>query len=81
MRVKKTVTTMMLIACVLLGMLFTACGQEEVNSMEGENVTETMENENVQTVTFIDDLGREVSVKNPQRVAALLGSYAHIWHL
>ena len=47
MRVKKTVTTMMLIACVLLGMLFTACGQEEVNSMEGENVTETMENENV----------------------------------
>lgn len=81
MRVKKTVTTMMLIACVLLGMLFTACGQEEVNFMEGENVTETMENENVQTVTFIDDLGREVSVKNPQRVAALLGSYAHIWHL
>ncbi len=81
MRVKKTITTMMLIACVLLGMLFTACGQEEVNSMEGENVTETMENENVQTVTFIDDLGREVSVKNPQRVAALLGSYAHIWHL
>lgn len=31
--------------------------------------------------TFTDDLGREVTVKNPQRVAALLGSYADIWFL
>ena len=32
-------------------------------------------------VTFTDDLGREVAVENPQRVAALLGSYADIWYL
>lgn len=31
--------------------------------------------------TFTDDLGRQVTVKNPQRVAALLGSYADIWFL
>lgn len=31
--------------------------------------------------TFTDDLGREVTVDAPQRVAALLGSYAQIWML
>lgn len=32
-------------------------------------------------VTFVDDLDRKVTVENPQRVAALLGSYADIWFL
>lgn len=32
-------------------------------------------------VVFTDDLGRKVTVENPKRVAALLGSYAHIWYL
>ena len=32
-------------------------------------------------VTFTDDLGREVTVKNPQRVAVLLGSFADMWVL
>lgn len=32
-------------------------------------------------VTFTDDLGREVTVENPQRVAALLGSFADMWVL
>ena len=32
-------------------------------------------------VTFVDDLGREVTVDNPQRVAALLGSFADVWVL
>ena len=40
------------------------------------------ENENESTVTFTDALGREVSVqKNPERVAALLGSFADGWML
>ena len=33
------------------------------------------------SVTFTDDLGREVTVDNPQRVAALLGSFADVWML
>ena len=37
--------------------------------------------ENGNTYTFVDDLGREVSVNNPQRVATLLGSFAHVWTL
>lgn len=32
-------------------------------------------------VTFIDDLGRAVTVSNPKRVAALLGSFAEVWQL
>ena len=32
-------------------------------------------------VTFVDDLGRTVTVDNPQRTAALLGSFAQVWIL
>ena len=40
------------------------------------------ENGNESTVNFTDALGREVSVqKNPERVAALLGSFADVWML
>lgn len=35
----------------------------------------------VDSVTFTDDLGREVTVSAPQRTAALLGSFADIWYL
>lgn len=32
-------------------------------------------------MTFTDDLGRTVTVEEPQRVAALLGSFADVWYL
>jgi len=35
----------------------------------------------VTAVTFIDDLGRQVTVDRPQRVACLIGSFADIWCL
>ena len=39
-------------------------------------------NENKNTVTFTDALGREVNIKkNPERVATLLGSFADVWML
>lgn len=31
-------------------------------------------------ITFTDDLGREVTVCQPERVAALIGSYADVWY-
>lgn len=34
-----------------------------------------------EAVTFTDDLGREVTVENPRKVAALIGSFADIWLL
>lgn len=32
-------------------------------------------------VTIVDDLGRSVTVENPQRVAVLIGSFADVWCL
>ena len=60
--------------------MMTACG-EKTNRDVSQN--ETLENESVceNTYTFTDDLGREVTVNNPQRVAALLGSFADMWVL
>ena len=58
-----------LLFIVLIGVL---CGckantQEQINASAG--------------VSFTDDLGRQVRVDSPKRVAALLGSYADIWYL
>jgi len=50
-----------------LCLLFTACGVSTTPTAEA--------------VTFTDDLGRTVAVEQPQRVAALLGSFAQIWML
>lgn len=55
----------LLLPCLLL----TACG-----SMGENTVSPT-------AITFTDDLGRKVTVDNPKRVAALLGSFADIWYL
>lgn len=52
---------------LIICLLFTACGVSTTPTAEG--------------VTFTDDLGRTVAVEQPQRVAALLGSFAQIWML
>lgn len=51
---------------LLLSLILTACG-----------VTE----EKTDAYSFTDDLGRTVTVDQPQRVAALLASFAQIWQL
>ena len=63
----KNIVAFLLITAVLFSM--SACNGQPKN-----------ENEN--TVVFTDALGREVNVKkNPERVAALLGSFADVWML
>ena len=57
-----------ILALVLSLCLLCACGAKE----------ETMEKDGF---VFTDHLGRQVSVEEPQRVACLLGSFAHIWTL
>lgn len=58
-----------LIALILALAVLTACAPEEKNT--GEN-----------SVTFTDALGRTVTVeKEPERVAALIGSFADVWIL
>lgn len=58
--------------CALTFSLFciSSCGNAENDTSGGE------------TITFTDALGRNVSVKkNPERVAALIGSFADVWSL
>ncbi len=63
----KYIVAFILITATLLSML--ACNDQ-------------LKNENENTVVFTDALGREVNVKkNPERVAALLGSFADVWML
>lgn len=62
---KKTIPLILIAAILLL----TACS--------GDPAGKAPEN----AFTFVDDLGREVSVSEPKRVAALLGSFAQVWQL
>ena len=67
---KKYFRHIAILACMtmLLG-IFTACGSAE--STQSQN-----------SIAFTDALGREVSVqKEPERVAALIGSFADVWVL
>lgn len=54
---------------LLLSLLLTACGSHPDAAAS------------CQAVTFTDALGRSVTVDQPQRTAALLGSFADVWML
>lgn len=66
---KKRKTILPIVLAVMWAVLLSACAGTERTSASDS------------AVTFIDDLGRSVTVENPQRVAALLGSFAQIWQL
>lgn len=68
-----------LLCGVLLTML-TACGGSEPVPAETETPVEAPV-ETEETVTFTDDLDREVTLEKPSRVAALIGSFADVWCL
>lgn len=65
---KKRFVLLMLVLCILL----TACG-----GSGSENSAISPDT----ALTFTDDLGRTVTVNDPQRTAPLLGSMAQIWML
>ena len=63
---KKIIRVIVLIIALIL--LFSSCGRQNGTASGG--------------ISFTDALGREVTVgKNPERVAALLGSFADVWML
>lgn len=67
---------------LILVLLFLAgCGNKDTQYRVTTVQTFQEESEGNQEYVFTDDLGREVTVNNPQRVAALLGSFADIWYL
>ena len=61
-----------LLLLLAVSLFLSGCG-----SSSGELKTENSDT----AVTFTDDLGREVTVNRPERVAALLGSFAQVWML
>ena len=75
------------IFCALLcGLLLTtlsACGGSKQVPAETETPqeTETPAEAPEETVTFTDDLDREITVTKPGRVAAMIGSFADVWCL
>ena len=75
-----------LLSLLLCLVLLTGCAAPAAPEVS-ESVPETSETVPATTeavpepVTFTDDLGRTVTVENPQRVAALLGSFAQVWYL
>lgn len=73
---KKKLLSILLAGCLLLS----GCGTSV--SSENKEIAETTTEEAVSdAVTFTDDLDRSVTVDQPKRVAALLGSFAQIWML
>ena len=61
-------------AGLLLLLLINGCGKAQTMGSGEEIYRED-------TFSFVDDLGREVTVGNPERVAALIGSFTDIWLL
>ncbi len=58
-------------------MIFTGCSGSSATDESEETAEEAVES----AYTFTDDLGREVTVDNPQRVVAMIGSFTDVWML
>lgn len=75
-------TTLRPLAAILLACTLTACApsasSSDNNAQSGGSAVSSSQ---TQTITFTDDLGRTVTVERPERVAALIGSFADIWCL
>ena len=65
---RKKIVSVSLILCLLLS----SCSID--SPAQNTAVSDT-------AVTFVDDLGRSVTVDQPERVAPLLGSFAQVWML
>lgn len=64
-----------------LCLLLAGCAPSAPPGTSSGNSSGESTQQETQAVTFTDDLGRQVTVENPQRVAVLIGSYADIWCL
>lgn len=64
-----------------LCLLLAGCAPSTAPGASSGNAAGESTQQESQAVTFTDDLGRQVTVENPQRVAVLIGSYADIWCL
>jgi len=72
-----------LLCLLAAALLLTACASSTASTATSSvsTVESTSQAVDAAAVTFTDDLGREVTVSSPKRVAILLGSYADVWSL
>ncbi len=69
----------LLLAAVML--VSGGCGANTAKKEETpKDSTEVVEKQDAGKVTFTDDLGREVTVERPKRVACLISSFSDIWY-
>lgn len=73
---KKSIDRKAAAGALVLLLLLSGCGLQKTDAGTKERIEKQEE-----TVTFLDDLGREVEVQDTKRVAALIGSFADIWLL
>ncbi|MDR0501467.1 MAG: ABC transporter substrate-binding protein [Coriobacteriales bacterium] len=92
---KQKTITMALAVLLTLSMLMslTACANTAANT-DSSQATGQSQNQSdssktdtsnigvpTEPITFTDDLGNEITVENPQRVVACMGSFANAWQL
>lgn len=70
----------MVLSAVTLALALGGCASQEAPA-EAEAGDTPQGTEAAGPVTFTDDLGNEVTVDNPQRVVACMGSFANAWEL
>ena len=68
------------IAMCMTVIMLTACAKETNENGVNEERNTSVDVQETK-VTFTDDLGSEITVDNPKRVATLLGSFADMWVL
>ena len=73
--------TRLLLMCCILSCLLTACGGRSAPEAETQTPVESGQETGAEAVSFTDDLGREITLAAPRRVAALIGSFADVWCL
>lgn len=78
-RIASATVAVSLAATMLLAGCSTA--QPETVADAGAPKAEAEQAQQVGAVTFTDDTGAEVTVENPQRVVACMGSFASMWEL
>lgn len=71
-------STLLALALAAGGICLASCSS---SSEAGQAQEPAAPSESAGAFTFTDDLGNEVTVSNPQRVVACMGSFADIWQL
>ena len=80
MRIKWTV----FLLCAALALSLSGCAapaEADTSSAISAAGSASQQAPEGQSVTFTDDLGRQVTLSSPKRVAALIGSFADVWCL